>query len=120
MRPGGVVVLDEAVDLALELLLCDHALLDGQELLERLVEALDLAAGLGVIGPRLLGADAEAEQLLLEGTSGARSALSGEDEPVVREERRRIAPFLGSGQPGAQRQPCLTVNLPVDIYHSVI
>jgi hypothetical protein len=34
-----------------------------QVLLERLVEALDLAAGLGVVGARVLVEDAERQQL---------------------------------------------------------
>ena len=51
MGPLFVVVLGEVVELALEQLLGGGRLLFGHELLERLVEALDLAAGLGVIGP---------------------------------------------------------------------
>ena len=61
----------------------------------RLVEALDLAAGLGMVGPRVLGLDAEGEQLLFGGAGHLVVALGGEDEPVVGEERRRIAPGLG-------------------------
>ena len=41
-------------------------------LLQRLVEALDLAAGLGVVGPRVLRLDAEAKQLDLHGADRRR------------------------------------------------
>ena len=45
MGPLGVVEVDEAVQLVLEQLLGGGGVLLGQVLLERLVEALDLAAG---------------------------------------------------------------------------
>lgn len=51
MGPKLVVVTDEAVELGLQLLLGGRGVLAGQVLLQRLVEALHLAAGLGVIGP---------------------------------------------------------------------
>ena len=91
MRPLGVVVLGEAVELALEQLLGRGRLLLGQVLLERLVEALDLAAGLGVIGPRVPRRDAQAEQLGLHGAESA-AHRRGEDAPVVGQEALRIAP----------------------------
>jgi hypothetical protein len=61
VRSHLVVVSDEAIDLGLEL--CDRGgpRLLAEKLLEGLVEALDLAAGLGVIGPRVLVVDAEAK-----------------------------------------------------------
>ena len=95
MGTDVVVVGDEAVDGPLELLLGLEALLGGQELLQGLVEALDLAAGLGMVGPGVLDRDAEGEQLVLDRPGDAVAALRGEDEPVVGEERGRIAPGLG-------------------------
>ena len=50
MGSDVVVVGDEAIDGSLELLLGFDALLGGHELLERLVEPLELAAGLGMVG----------------------------------------------------------------------
>jgi hypothetical protein len=60
MRTDLVVVGDERVQLHLELSLGLGRGLLGEMFLERLVEALDLAAGLRVIGPRMLGPDPEA------------------------------------------------------------
>jgi len=54
MRTDFVVVGDEAIDLGLELRDRLGARLFVEELLERLVEALDLAAGLRVIGRECL------------------------------------------------------------------
>ena len=53
----------EAIELALELLGAVDVL-HGQELLHGLVEALDLSTGLWVVGPGVLGLDAEGEELL--------------------------------------------------------
>jgi hypothetical protein len=61
-----VVIGDEAIDLALELLDRFGARLFAQELLLRLMEALDLATGLRVIGARVFVGDAQVKQLGLE------------------------------------------------------
>ena len=66
MGSDVVVVGDEAVDGPLELLLRLDALLGGHELLERLVEPLDFAAGLGMVGAGVLGRDAEGEEFLFD------------------------------------------------------
>jgi hypothetical protein len=55
----------------------------------------DLPAGLGVIGPGVLGLDAEGEELLFGDPGHLVVALGGEDEPVVAEEGGRVAPALG-------------------------
>jgi hypothetical protein len=57
-----VVAAGEAVELSLELFLGGGGVLPGQVFLEGLLEAFDLAAGLGVVRPGVLGADAQAEQ----------------------------------------------------------
>ena len=62
-----VVVGDEGVELGLELLLGVGRVLFGQVALEGLVEAFDLAAGLGVVGAGVLGADAEGQQFGFDG-----------------------------------------------------
>src|SRR5688572_23888982 len=82
VRSYPVVVRAKAVELGLELGEGPGATLFGQSLLEGLVEALDLAAGLGVVGPGVLVVDAESEQLELDG-AGAVAALGGEDGAVV-------------------------------------
>ena len=64
----------------------------GDELLERLVEALDLSLGLGMVGLAVLGRDAQGEELLFGATGEAIAGLGAEDEPIVGEERRWIAP----------------------------
>ena len=62
-----VVIAAKLVELHLQL--CDRTRtgLFGQPLLERLVEALDLAAGLGVVRPRVSVLDASFDELALEG-----------------------------------------------------
>ena len=57
---------DESVDLGLEASDGLHLALLRQELLQRLVEALDLSAGLGMVGARVLVDDAQAIELGLE------------------------------------------------------
>ena len=88
VRAGGVVVLDEAVDLGLEGAQRPRSGLTAQVLLHRLVEPLDLPAGLGVIGPGVLEVDAQRGELGLEG-SDTEAVGGGEDGPVVREDGRR-------------------------------
>jgi hypothetical protein len=53
----------------------------GQPAFEGLVEAFDLAAGLGVIGTGVLVGDAQADQLQLDGARAV-AALGGEHGPV--------------------------------------
>ena len=61
-----------------------------QVALERLVQALNLAAGLRVVGPRVLELDAEALELVLE-QHLAVAVGAREDGAVVREQRSRQA-----------------------------
>lgn len=56
----------------------------GQPLLECLVEAFDLAAGLGVVGPGVLDGDAQGQEFEFE-RGGAVAGLGGEDGVVVGE-----------------------------------
>jgi hypothetical protein len=58
------------------------------------VKALDLALGLRVVGLAVLDGDAEPEQFGLKGSSEPVAGLSGEYEPVISEEGRRISPDL--------------------------
>src|SRR3970040_2764375 len=62
MRPHVVVVGEEAIDLGLQLPARGRLGLLGKERLHRLVEPLDLAAGLGVVGPRVAVVDPESPQ----------------------------------------------------------
>ena len=55
----------------------------------------DLAAGLGMVGPRMLGLDAEREELLFGHPGHVMVAFGGEDQPVVGEERSWVTPGLG-------------------------
>ena len=71
VRAGLVVVGGEAVELGLELFFGVGGVLLGEVFLQGLVEAFDLAAGLRVVGPGVLGADAQAEQLDLQRAGGA-------------------------------------------------
>jgi hypothetical protein len=65
MGADVVVVGDEAIDLGLQPVDRRRPRLP-REALEGQVEALDLATGLGVIGPGALARDPEAEQLGLQ------------------------------------------------------
>ena len=91
MRTRHVVVVDEAIELALELALRFRWSLLSQVLLQGLMEALDLALGLWVIGLAMLGGDAERQQLSLGG-GGPFDGAGREDRPVVGEQRLGIAP----------------------------
>jgi hypothetical protein len=77
----GVVVGLEPVELGLQRGDAGRSALAGEPLLEGLVEALDLAAGLGVVGAGVLVVDAEGDQLEFDG-AGPVAALGGEDGPV--------------------------------------
>ena len=86
MRPAVVVLLDEGVDEGLQLV--DRGRLDGlgaQPFLEGLLEAFDLAAGLGVVGAGVLLGDVPAAELGLEAVAAALTAgvPDGVDHPVV-------------------------------------
>jgi len=88
VRAQGVVELDEAVDLTLENPQAPRRALAGQEDLERLVETLDLAAGLRRVGPGVLVDDAEALELgLKDGLALPRPGVV--DGTIVREHRGR-------------------------------
>jgi hypothetical protein len=63
----------------------------GKETLQGLMEALNLAAGLRVMGPRVLGVDAQNEQLRLE-RGEAVAVGGGEHAAVVGQKRCRQAP----------------------------
>jgi len=65
--PLGVVVLGEGVELGLQDGDAAGAGLAGQPFLERLVEALHLAAGLRVIGLAMAQRDAESDQFAFQG-----------------------------------------------------
>ena len=58
------------------------------------MEALDLAAGLGVVGPRVLGGDPEAQQLGLHGPAVVAPGGGGEDGAVVGQEGLWVAAAL--------------------------
>ena len=63
---GGVVVVGEVVELCLQVVGGAGGGLFLEPLLEGLVEAFDLAAGLGVIGPGVFGFDAQGEEFEFE------------------------------------------------------
>src|ERR1044072_4743960 len=88
VRPDRVVVMREGVKLALQLRERPHRRLVCQVALERLVQALDLAAGLGVVGPRVLGGDPQPLELDLQEHLAAPRGR-GEDSAVVAEQGGR-------------------------------
>jgi len=81
MGTDGVVVGAEAVELGLEGGDGRGPRLFGEPLLEGLVEPLDLAAGLGVVGAGVFEPDAQGGELGLE-QAAAPAALGGEDGAV--------------------------------------
>src|ERR1035437_484585 len=85
VRPVLVVVGAEGIQLSLEDGDGGRGSLLGQVALEGLVEALHLAAGLGVIWRRVLGGDAEPLELGLE-EDLALAGLAAEDGAVVGEQ----------------------------------
>ena len=88
--PFVVVVADEAIDLGLQSVNRSGRALLGQEPFQGLVPALDLAAGLGMVGPGVLGEHAVA---LEHGLSQAAPVAvgGGEDGPV--EFQREVKPL---------------------------
>nr|WP_254902513.1 hypothetical protein [Mycobacterium simiae] len=81
----GVVVLGEGVELGLEVGDTGRWGLAVQPFFEGLVEAFDLAAGLGVVGPGVFEDDAQGGQFGLQGSApaGAGGVSGGEDHAVV-------------------------------------
>ena len=88
MRADLVVVSPETVELSLQLGQVARAALFGQVLFQRLVEALDFALGLWVVGLAVPLGDPESPEQGLHGAA-ATPALRGENGPVVGEHRRR-------------------------------
>ena len=95
VRSDVVVVIAEAVELGLQLGQGGGRGLFGEPAFEGLVEALDLAARLGVIGAGVLVVDPQPDELELDGTAAV-AALGSEDRPVVGEHRGGIAPGGGA------------------------
>jgi hypothetical protein len=91
VRPGGVVVVAEGVELGLQLPQGPGSGLAGEPFLEGLVEPFDLAAGLRVVGPGVPEADAASVQGDLEDHPAATAGATGEDRPVVAEHAGRIS-----------------------------
>jgi predicted ATPase len=91
VRPEGVVVDGEGVELGLQLVEVGGAGLPGQPPLLRLVEALDLAAGLWVVGPGVAEDHAAGVEGELEGDPSAAAVAAGEDRAVVAEHPGRVA-----------------------------
>jgi hypothetical protein len=94
--------------------------LHGQELLHGLVESLDLSAGLGVVGPRVLGLDTEREQLLLGHPGQVMMPFGRKYQPIVSEEGGPVTPGLSrfverSDDIVAHPIPTLTGTLPMDV-----
>jgi len=88
VRSAVVVVVAEGVELELQLVQGGGGSLLAKEALEGLVEALDFAAGLRVIGTGVLEVDAQTLKLQLEEDLAA-AGLGGEDGGVVAEQRGR-------------------------------
>jgi hypothetical protein len=82
VRPDGVVVGAEAVQLALQLGDRGGGGLGGEPLLQGLMEALDLAASLGVVGAGVGDPDAAEAALHFEGNPALASWFGGEDGAV--------------------------------------
>jgi hypothetical protein len=90
VRPDLVVVVTEPVELGLELLDRSRLVLAGEEALQGLMEPLDLATGLRVVGAGVDKADPEPRALELERAPPA-TGRRGEHCTVVGEQRRREA-----------------------------
>ena len=91
-----VVVDAEGVELTLEGRQAVGGALHGEVALERLVEAFDLAAGLGMVGGGVLAEDAEAVQFGLE-EDPSLAGFAAEDGSVVAEQGGREAVSLSCG-----------------------
>ena len=82
MGPLVVVVAVESLDLGLEPVQCLRGPVAGEPLLLGLVESLDLAAGLRVVGPGVVEDDAEPAQEAFEGDLAVTTGFAGEDGTV--------------------------------------
>ena len=91
VRADVVVVVAAGVELALQLADGSCQGLGAQPLLLGLVEPLDLAVGLRVVGPGVDRPDAAGLQGLLQDDAAAAAGQAGEDRAVVAEQRGRIA-----------------------------
>src|SRR6516164_10174770 len=89
-----VVVVTKRVELELQVSQRKRPGLFSQEALQRLMEALDFATGLRVIGGRVNAADAEAFKLGFEDDFAA-PRTAAEDGRVVAQQTRREAVGLG-------------------------
>ena len=109
-RWGAVVVvlLDEGVEKGLEVIDRGGLLrLCAEPLLHRLLEALDLALGLGVVGVPVLLDHPESAQLGLEAVAGAGALLAlgepgREHHPVIGQRRGRNPVFCNGLPEGGQ------------------
>ena len=90
-----VVVAAEPVELAVQAGDGACGWLGGEPLLLGLLEAFDLAAGLGVVGAGVVEADTEAAELDLEGDAAAATLSAGEHGAVVGEHAGRGFPTAG-------------------------
>jgi hypothetical protein len=97
-----VVVAAEVVELELEVGQGLSRWLPAQVALECLVQALHLAAGLGVVGGGVLGLDAQALQFQLEGHFAAARATA-EDGGVVAQKGGGQTVVVGRGDEGLDR-----------------
>jgi hypothetical protein len=87
MRPLGVVVAAEGVELGLELSQGPGPRSGGEPALEGLVEPLHLAAGLGVVGPGVPEPDPSLVQGHLQGHAALAAGAAGEHRAVIAEHR---------------------------------
>jgi hypothetical protein len=82
VRPCGVVVGGELVELGLQAADSDGGVLSGEPFFQGLVEALDLAAGLRVVGPGMAVGDSQGGELAFERDPAAAAVQAGEDRAV--------------------------------------
>jgi len=87
MRPLVVVVAGEPVELGLQVGDRDGAGLADQPAFQGLVEALHLAAGLGVVGAGVTGSDPQGVQFQLDRAATSPTRGCGEDRAVVGQQR---------------------------------
>ena len=83
--PLGVVDLGERVELGLQVRDGRAGIMRGEPAFERLVEALDLAAGLGMVGTRVRQSDVQRGEVTFERDLAAAAGGGGEDRGVVGE-----------------------------------
>ena len=105
VRPAGVVVAGERVELGLELGEgAGLGVLGGEPVLQGLLEPFGFTLGLGVVGLSVLLGDAQAAQLVLEGVAAAPAAgvPGGEHHPVVSERGGGCAVGGDGGAEGGQ------------------